>query len=76
MTIAEQLHILNTRTINTLPGGCTASAEPIRSLSKVVNGQKVTCKVIGFVGRTVFEVPFITGTKPLTLAQAADILGR
>lgn len=53
---------------------CTGAGEPLRSTSKIIGGHKVTAKIIGWDERIVFELPYQTGTKSLTLGEAVEVL--
>ena len=73
---ATYITALADRVANCLPSGHTGAGQPSRRLRKVIAGQIVQVTVIGFGElTTVVELPYITGTKSLTIEEAAEIIG-
>lgn len=72
---AAAITTLADRVANCLPSGHTGAGDPSRRLRKVIAGQIVQVTVIGFGElTTTVELPYITGTKPLTIAEAAEMV--
>lgn len=60
--------------VDALPADHNGAGDPIRRTVKIVNGKKVTAKIIGWgEGQVVFEVSS-TGTKPLHIDEAARVV--
>lgn len=67
------LEALAARLADALPSNHNGAGEPICRAVKILDGKRVVAKLVGWDRRLVFEVS-TTGTKPLTLAEAAEEL--
>jgi hypothetical protein len=72
MTTASAIETMVTEMLAGPFSGCNGAGEPMRRYRKVVNGIMVTAYTFGLDDRVVIETS-VTGTKPLTIAEAAEV---